>query len=150
MKGNIPKLSKIPMPRTSTFHVINNRLRFKCPTCGNRRNMALLPTMRRKKVICHKCGLATNCLLNRRISQRASQVGKIVMITSDGRETEVMLHDISREGAGIELPPGSHRSLKISTGSKVRLKCTWNPRLLSSNYYEVKGFVGQRIGVKRL
>lgn len=71
------------------------------------------------------------------------------MITNDNRETEVTLHDISPEGAGIELPPGNYRTLKISIGSKVRFKCTWNPKLFGNDYYEVKGFIGQRIGVKR-
>lgn len=138
------------MPKTATFQVIHNRLRFKCPQCGNRRNMALLPTMRRKKVICHKCGFATNCLLNRRMSQRVSQAGKILLITNDGRETDVTLHDISHEGVGIELLPGSHRPLKLSPGSKIRLRCAWNQALLGSGYYEVKNFTGQRIGLKRL
>lgn len=138
------------MGKTLTFQVINNRLMFRCPACGVRRNMALPPNLRQKNIKCHKCSEITKCRLNRRTKPRELQCGKVVLITSDSRETEVNLHDISHDGAGFDLPPGTSRARKLSIGSKVRFKCGWRPSLFGSCYYEVKSIVGQRVGVRRV
>ena len=137
------------MGRTATVQVIQNRLLFRCPACRARRNMAVLPNLRQKVITCHKCQLATKCILNRRTKPREPQAGKVIMVTNDQRETEITLHDISPEGAGFDLPFGTQKSLKLLVGSQVRFKCAWNPRLFGSNSYEVKSIIGQRVGVKR-
>lgn len=77
-------------------------------------------------------------------------MGKVVMITGDSKETEITLHDISQEGAGFDLPVGNPKGIKISVGSQVRFKCTWNPNLFGSHFYEVRSILGHRVGVKRL
>lgn len=136
--------------KTSTFRVINNRLPFRCPTCGARRYMVILPHLRRKNVVCHKCATITSCILNRRAKPREPQAGKVLVIIADNKEIEATIHDISPDGAGIDLPQGNPRAMNISVGSRIRFKCTWNPRLFGSNNYEVKSIIGQRIGVKRV
>lgn len=138
------------MSRTITVSVINNRLLFRCPSCRARRNIAILPNIRQKNVVCHKCQHITRCLLNRRVQPREPQSGKILMVTGDNRETEVTIHDISAQGAGFDLPPGTAKSYRIAVGSHIRFKCTWNPRLFGSHTYEVKSIVGQRVGVRKI
>jgi len=137
------------MGKTVTVQVIQNRLLFRCPSCRSRRNIAVLPNLRQKIITCHKCQLATKCVLNRRTKPREPQAGKVLMVTNDNRETEITLHDISNEGAGFDLPYGTQKSLRISVGTQIRFKCTWNPKLLGNNSYEVKSIIGQRVGVKR-
>lgn len=137
------------MGRTITVQVIQNRLLFRCPSCGARRNMAILPNLRQKVITCQKCQLATKCILNRRTRPREPQAGKVLMVTNDQKEAEITLHDISHEGAGFDLPHGIQKTLRLSVGSQVRFKCTWNPKLFGSNTYEVRSIVGQRVGVKR-
>ena len=138
------------MSKTITVQVINIRLLFRCPACRARQNMAILPNIRQKSVVCHACQHVTRCLLNRRAQPREPQAGKILMVTADNRETEVTLHDISMAGAGFDLPPGTAKSFRIGVGSHIRFKCTWNPRLFGSHTYEVQSIIGQRVGVKRV
>lgn len=137
------------MGRTATVQVINNRLLFRCPACKTRRNMAILPNLRQKLVTCHRCQLSTKCILNRRVKPREPQAGIVLMVTTDNKETEITLHDISPEGAGFDIPYGTQKSLRLSVGAQIRFKCTWNPRLFGSQPYEVKSIIGQRVGVKR-
>lgn len=138
------------MGKTVTVQVINNRLLFRCPTCRSRRNIAILPNLRQKVITCHSCRETSKCILNRRNQPREPQSGKVMMVTSDNRETEITLHDISFNGAGFDLPPGSAKSYRIAVGSRIRLKCTWNPRLFGSSSYEIQSIIGQRVGIKKV
>lgn len=138
------------MGKTRNFNVINNRIQFKCPACGARRNSALPPTLRKKNIRCHKCNEVVRCIFNRRVNPRVSHLGKIEMVTRDGKNLDVNLRDISARGIGLDIPIGSLRSRKIAIGHKVRFKCRWNPRLLDTGYYVVKTIKDQRIGLQKL
>ena len=138
------------MGRTITVPVINNRVLFRCPACRARRNMAMLQSLRQKVIGCHQCQVKTKCILNRRTRPRESQAGKVVIITSDNKETEVNLHDISMDGAGFDLPYGLQKTFRLSVGSQIRFRCSWNPRLFGSSYYEVRTIIGQRVGVRKM
>ena len=67
------------------------------------------------------------------------------MVSSDGREVNINLNDISPGGAGFEIPSGNRG---VSLGQEVRLKCTWNSRLLDQGRYVVRNIKGRRIGVE--
>jgi len=138
------------MAKTAIIQVINNRMRFKCGNCGAKRSSSVLSGVRRKSMQCHKCKTTTRCTLNRRVTPRESQCGKVLLITSEGRELEVNIHDISRTGFGLVIPLKVSRARKILKGQKVRFNCRWNPTLMGSGYYQVVSNDGQRIGVKRI
>lgn len=103
----------------------------------------------RRNIKCHKCSETTKCIINRRIKPRHSLPGKVVLITEGSREIEVTLVDISEGGTGasFDLPFGNPKVNRIQIGSKVRLKCGWNPRLFGSGHYVVRNVKGLRVGV---
>lgn len=138
------------MAKTVVVQTINNRMRFKCSTCGARRNSSVLPNLRRKSMRCHKCGVITRCILNRRAAPRGLQGGKVNMITNEGNEFEVNVHDISRHGVGLSIPVKASRARKIAKGQQVRFNCRWNPSLMGSSRFVVMSNDGQRIGVKKI
>lgn len=72
----------------------------------------------------------------------------VILTTSSGREVDVMLHDRSRLGFGFNIPVGSAKSYQIGVGNQVRLRCTWNPRLIPATTYVVQNVNGQRVGLK--
>jgi len=136
------------MAKTKIFRVRNGRMQFKCPECQSKKMVAVSPRARRRSIKCHKCNETTNCDLNRRIVRREMQSGKLSMFNVDGKEMEVDLYDISDGGLGVELKVRD--SLKISIGQKLKFKCGWNPRLVTSGYYKVCSVKDQRIGVIKL
>ena len=138
------------MGKTRNFDVVNNRIRFKCPSCGARRNSALPSNLRRKNIRCHKCGEIIRCMFNRRSRPRHTHLGKVEMITKDNKNLDVNLRDISAEGIGIEMPLGSLRSRKIAIGHQVRFKCRWNSQLLDAGYFTVTTIKDQRVGLKKV
>lgn len=138
------------MAKTVVFQVINNRMRFKCGSCGARRNSTVPKGIRRKSVRCHNCGTITRCILNRRADPRGVQGGKVTMITNEGKEVDVNIHDISRSGIGLIIPIKVSRARKIVKGQEVRFNCRWNPRLIGSSRFVVMSNDGQRIGVKKI
>ena len=137
------------MAKTAIFQVINNRMLFKCASCGAKRHSSVLSNIRRKNVKCHKCDAVTRGILNRRANRRELQSGKVLMITNEGKEIEVNIHDISRDGVGIDIPVRASRARKIVKGQEVRFNCKWNPRLMGSDRFVVMSNDGQRIGVKK-
>ncbi len=139
------------MGRTVSFRVINNRVQFKCSACGAKRSYPIRANLRRKNMRCHKCGAITQCLLNRRIINRELQSGKATLITSEGKEIEVNIHDISTGGGiGVDLPVSAMRSGVVRVGQNVRFRCMWNSRLLGSGMFKVVNSNGQRVGVKKI
>lgn len=135
------------MSRTKTYRVVNNRMQFRCPECGTRKYIAVPPDVRRRSVRCTKCGARNNCLLNRRNIPRDSQAGKAVLVLPDGREIEIDLHDLSMKGIGFDLPLGVAKKLHVK--QVVSFKCTWNPRLIGNNRYEIKSIHGRRVGAEK-
>lgn len=133
------------MAKTITFRVINNRLLFKCTFCQAKKMISLPKDIHRKSIRCHKCGELSHCFLNHRLTFRESQAGKAVLVLNDGREVNIDLNDISPGGVGFEIPSGSRG---VSLGQEVRLKCTWNSRLLNQGGYVVRNIKGRRIGVE--
>lgn len=133
------------MAKTITFRVINNRLLFKCASCQAKKMISLPKDIHRKSIRCHKCGELSHCFLNHRSTPRESQTGKAVMVFSDGREVNIDLNDISQGGVGFEVPSGCRG---VSLGQEIRLKCTWNSRLLDQGRYVVKNIKGRRIGAE--
>ncbi|MBW1635871.1 MAG: PilZ domain-containing protein [Deltaproteobacteria bacterium] len=138
------------MGKTRNFNIVNNRIQFKCPSCGARRNSALPPNLRRKNIRCHKCNEIVRCMFNRRSKPRTPHLGKVQMITRDDKSLDVNLRDISPEGIGIEMPLSSFRSRKIALGHQVRFKCRWNSRLLDTGYFIVTNIRNQQIGLKKV
>ena len=135
------------MAKTKTFRVENGRMLFKCDLCQGKRVVAVGQGVRTRSLRCSKCGESTRCIFNRRIAQRESQCGTIILQTNDGRELTVSLFDISPNGVGFDL---SVRDMnKIDVGRKVQFKCNWNPGLLSTGRYVVRSVKGQRVGVER-
>ncbi len=135
------------MAKSRIFQVISNRFRFICSDCKAKRSLPVPPNVRRRSVRCHKCGVVTQCQLNRRLKPREMQSGKAIMIARDGNELEIDLRDISLGGVGFDAPFGALR--KIALGQEVQLRCNWNPRLLDRGRYRVISIKGQRVGVKR-
>lgn len=136
------------MPKTREFKVLQKRLLFKCPNCGARRN-SIIPDIRRKTIRCHSCGETTRCMFNRRPEQRDYHAGKLNLRTRGGKETEVILKDISSRGIGFELQAG--KSLKLlSVGSEIQLTCSWNPNLIPDARYVVRNINGLRIGAEKI
>jgi len=138
------------MAKIATFRVINNRMQFRCPKCGAKRNFPVQGNIRKKNMRCHKCGEVIRCVLNRRTTPRQRQSGLATLITNDGKEISVNIHDISADGIGIEIPVTIARARTIKKGQKIRFHCKWNPRLLGSGYFIVINSSGQRIGVKKV
>jgi len=112
--------------------------------------MAVAPHLRMRKVRCQKCGVITICNFNRRYEQREFQSGKVVLLTSDGKEVEIYLHDISSGGVGFELPIMEARKCKLSVGEKVKFKCRWNSSRLERGEFVIKRIKEQRVGVQRI
>lgn len=139
------------MNKTSNIRVVNNRMQFRCASCGAKRNFPVLPNIRIKNMRCHKCGVITRCLLNRRITTRELHSGKVIMLTTEGKEITVNLHDISMNGGfGVDLPIRASRARTVKVGDEVRFNCKWNPRLLGSGRFKVINSNGQRLGIKKV
>ena len=136
------------MAKSLIFKVVNNRLQFRCSTCKAKRNVTVPPDVRTKSIRCHKCADLTRCIFNRRIHPRENQSGIVTLQTSAGREIDVMLHDLSMEGLGFNIPVGSARTYRIGIGNEVRLRCAWNSRLIPNIAFVVKNIKGQRVGLK--
>lgn len=136
------------MARTQTYSIINNRVHFKCPSCGTRKYLAAPRDLRRRSIRCHKCGERTKCLFNRRDRPRENQVGKAMLVLHTGNEIEIDLRDISMRGIGFDLPYGSAR--KVSVRQVVSFKCNWNPRLIGNARYIIRSIDGQRVGAEKL
>ncbi len=137
------------MANLVNFRIINNRMQFRCPKCGAKRNFPVQGNIRKKNMRCHKCGKVIGCVLNRRATPRQLQSGIATMITNEGKEISVNIHDISATGIGIDIPITIARARIIKTGQKVRFNCKWNPRLLGSGYFVIINNSGQRIGVRK-
>jgi hypothetical protein len=131
--------------KTKEFRVQDNRLLFKCPYCGKRRNYTLL-NARRKTLRCYDCRESTRCLFNRRPEQRESQSGKLTLKTREGKEISVMMRDISSRGIGLELIKG--RDLRsIKKGLEISLTCNWSPVMIPKSHFRVQNINGFRVGV---
>ena len=139
------------MGKMIVFRVINNRMQFKCAVCAAKRNFPIQANIRSKNMRCHKCDTITRCLLNRRITPRELHSGKAIMITSEGKEIAVIIHDISMNGGiGLDIPIRAARARMVKPGEEVRFNCKWNPRLLGSGRFIVINTNGQRIGIKKV
>lgn len=131
--------------KTKEFRIHDNRLIFKCPQCGKRRNYNF-PRTRSKTLKCDACGEKTRCLFNRRPELRESQSGTLNLKTKDGKEINVMMRDISSRGIGFDLQKGKDlRSIKM--GQEISLASKWNPRLIPNSRYKIQNISGLRIGV---
>ena len=131
--------------KTKEFRIYDNRLLFKCPLCGKRRNYSLL-NVRRKTIRCDDCGEKTRCLFNRRPELRESQSGLLTLKTRDGKEITVMMRDVSSRGIGFEVQKAKDlRSIK--KGQEISLKSDWNPRMIPKSQFKVRNVNGFRIGV---
>lgn len=98
---------------------------------------------------CSKCGEITKCIVDRRAKPRTLHGGKIVMVTQEGTDLEVYLHDISVDGIGIDIPAKTMRSSKLKKGRRVKFKCNWNPGLFTNGSFVVNNIKDQRIGVEK-
>lgn len=136
------------MSKTKEFKVSEQRLLFKCPSCGARRT-SVIPDIRRKTVRCPQCGEMVKCLFNRRPEQRVQHSGKLMLTTRDSRKIEVTLLDISSRGIGLELP--ASKALKLlSVGTEFTLTCSWNSKLLPDSRYVVRNIQNLRVGAERI
>ena len=141
------------MKNAIVFRVINNRMHFKCATCSAKRNLPVQPDIRGKNIRCHKCDAITKCVFNRRVAPRELQSGEVIMITKEGKELTVNIHDISTNGGlgfGFDIPLRAARARTISVGQEVHFNCKWNPRLLGSGRFKVINSRGQRIGIQKM
>ena len=109
--------------------------------------IAVGPGVRTRSMRCTKCGEITRSMLNRRVVERESQSGKVLVYVSDGRQIEADLFDISRDGVGFDV--SIRDIMKITIGRDLTFKCPWNPQLLSQGRYVVKSIKGQRVGAER-
>lgn len=130
--------------KTKEFRVQENRLLFKCPRCGKRRNYIVL-NVRRKNIKCSECGEMTRCVFNRRPELRVIQSGLLTLTTREGKEIEVMMRDISSRGVGFEVMKG--KDLKaLKKKQDISLTCNWNPRMFQKSRFRVQNINGLRIG----
>ena len=72
------------------------------------------------------------------------------MITSEGKEIDVNIHDISMGGIGLDISIRAARARAVAIGQEVHFRCSWNPRLLGNARFVVQNNNGQRIGVKKI
>ncbi len=70
------------------------------------------------------------------------------MISPNGQEFDVVLHDISPHGLGFDIPLNAAKSVSIL--QQLKFKCSWNPRLLSKNRYIIRSINGRRIGAEKI
>ena len=131
--------------KTKEYRVFDNRLLFKCPQCGKRRNYNF-PSERQRTIKCAGCGEKTRCLFNRRPELRDSQSGLLTLKTRNGKEITVMMRDISSRGIGFEVQRGKDLRL-IKKGQEISLTCPWNPRMIPKNRFKVQYIKGFRVGV---
>jgi hypothetical protein len=136
------------MGKSVIFKVVNNRILFRCSACKAKRNLTIPADIRQKSIRCHKCAELTRCNFNRRVEPREGQSGIVILETSAGREIDVMLHDVSSQGLGFNINVGTARTYRIGVGNQVRLRCAWNPRLISGGVFVVQNVNGQRVGLK--
>lgn len=135
------------MAKTRTFKVTNGRILFQCSVCNAKRMIAVAPNVRFRSVRCHKCSEITRCNLDRRLTLREQQLGKILALFPDGRSFDVNLADISLYGVGFDV---SYRDVnKFLVGKEVQFQCNWNPQLLGMYRYIIRSVKGQRIGAQR-
>ena len=131
--------------KTKEFRIQDNRLLFKCPYCGKRRNYVML-NLRRKTITCYECKEKTRCVFNRRPEQREPQSGLLTLKTFEGREISVMMRDLSSRGVGFEVLKGKDVR-RIRKGQEVSLSCNWNPAMLQKDRFRVQNINGFRVGV---
>lgn len=140
---------KIRSGQTKVFRVRCNRMQFKCPDCGARRNFAIPPNLRRKTIQCHKCKKKTKCILDKRVHRRTSQTGKIDILLANGQEIEANLVDVSPTGIGVKIPPNIKKTKTLKLGARVDFRCSWNSRLLGHGGYVVKNINERQIGFEK-
>ena len=133
-----------PGMKTKEFRIRDNRLIFKCPHCGYRRNYTLF-NVRRKNIKCDGCGDKIRCLFNRRPELRESQSGLLTVKTRDGKEIIVMMRDISAMGIGFEVQKGKDLRL-IKKGQEISCTSDWNPRMIRKSRFKVQNINGFRVG----
>ncbi len=141
------------MRNETVFRVINNRIRFKCAACSAKRNLPVRSGIRGKNIRCHKCDAITKCVFNRRIAPRELQSGNAIMITKEGKELAVNMHDMSADGGlgfGFDIPLKAVFAQTIRVGEEVHFNCKWNPRLLGSGRFKVMNSHGQRLGIQKM
>ena len=138
------------MLRTQTFKVVRNRMQFRCPVCGVKRSLSVPTGIRRKNLRCHKCGEMVKCALNRRMYPRELLSGKMIMVTSEGKEMDVFISDKSAGGAGFDLSVAAIRRNRVAIGQEVRFRCSWSPHLIGNSRFVIVNIQGQRIGVKKI
>ena len=131
--------------KTKEYRVFDNRLLFKCPQCGKRRNYNF-PRVRKKTIKCDDCGEKTTCVFNRRPELRECHSGFLTLKTRDGREINVMMRDISSRGIGFEVQKGKDLRL-IKRGQEISLTSNWNRRLIPKSRFKVQNINGFRVGV---
>ena len=131
--------------KTKEFRVLDNRLLFKCPYCGRRRNYTLL-NVRRKNIKCYDCGELTRCQFNRRPEQRESQSGSLTLKTGEGKEIAVMMRDISSLGIGFEVLKGKDLR-RLKKKQEISLTCNWSPRMIPKSRFRIQNINGFRVGV---
>ena len=131
--------------KTKEFRIQDNRLLFNCPFCGYKHNLTILD-IRSRNIKCFDCGGLTRCLFNRRPEQRERLSGILTMRTSENKEIEVMMRDISVRGIGFELRRGKDLGL-IKLGDDISLSCNWSPTLIPKSRFRVKNINGFRVGV---
>lgn len=131
--------------KTKEFRVQDNRLLFKCPFCGKRRNYTLLNS-RRKIIKCDDCGEMTRCVFNRRPELRESQSGMLTLKTREGKEIPVMMRDISSRGIGFDVQKGKDLGL-IKKGQEISLTSNWSPAMIPRSRFRVQNINGFRVGV---
>lgn len=131
--------------KTKEFRVQGNRLLFKCPFCGKRRNYTIL-NVRRKTLKCDSCQEMTRCVFNRRPELRESQSGMLMLKTREGKEIQVMMRDISSRGIGFDVLKGKDLRL-IRKGHEISLKSNWSPAMIPKARFRVQNINGFRVGV---
>ncbi len=136
--------------KTKVFRVRSNRMQFKCPNCGARRNFAIPPNLRRKNIQCHKCKQNTKCILDKRVHRRTSQGGKIDILLGNGQSIEAYIIDISPTGLGVKIPLSIKRKQPLKLGDRVEFRCSWNSRLLGHGRYVVKNISERQTGFEKI
>jgi hypothetical protein len=145
-----PAPAATTMPKTTLCKVVNNRFLFRCSSCGAKRRMSAPPHLRRKNIRCYKCATMNTCAFNRRITPREQQSGKAVLLTTEGREVDINLTDISSKGIGVELSIKALRSRAVRIGDQVQLICNWNPKLFAGSRFVIQNIRDQRVGIRKL
>lgn len=109
--------------KTNSCDVKGGRVHVTCKRCKKTRYFEVLQNDRKRTLRC-SCGKSESYTLNHRRFNRESASGVAQVILNGGRESKVMLCDMSYGGVGFLMKRQYARSLKVSSETVIRFRAS--------------------------